>query len=203
MQDIDAPPTTSALHALGRAALAGGLGGLVVGGIFGRLFMALLAALNEEDAGAMTDDAFPIGRFTLAGTLNLVSFTVAIGVIGGLLFLLLRGLRFGPPWFRILSMVVGVTIVVGSLMVHSDGVDFRVLQPWWLGVTLTLAVPFLYTLMVSALADRWLDDGPSIWSKLPAAVPWIVRALLVALIAIALVDLVTTIDEIANPFQLD
>ena len=198
-----ATPTTSTVRRIGIGAAAGALGGLVVAGIGGRLFMFVLAELNTEDAGLLTDDGFAMGQFTLSGTLNLLSFTTILGIVGGLVFLGLRGLRFGPAWFRALSMPVGVTIVAGSLLVHSDGVDFTLLQPWWLAVAMTLAVPFLYTVMVSALADRWLDDGPSVWSRMPAAVPWIVRALFVALIAIALVDLVTTIDTIANPFQLD
>ena len=164
--------------------------------------MYVLAQLNPEEAGVKTDDGFEMGQFTLSGTLNLLIITTVIGVIGGLVFLALRGLRFGPPWFRVLSMPVGVTIVVGSLLVHSDGVDFTLLQPWWLAVSLTLAVPFVYTLMVSALADRWLGDKPSVWSRVPAAIPWIARAAFVALIAIALVDLVTTIDTIADPYEL-
>jgi hypothetical protein len=194
--------SSSAVRRLGVAVLTGAISGFVVGGLGGRLFMYVLAELNTEDAGLLTDDGFAMGRFTLSGTLNLLSFTTAIGVLGGLLFLALRGLRFGPTWFRILSMPVGVTIVAGSLLVHSDGADFTLLQPWWLAVSMTLAVPFLYTLMASALADRWLGDGPSVWSRLPAAVPWIARAAFVALIAIALVNLVTTIDTIASPFPL-
>ncbi len=203
MHDTVAPPTTSTARVLGRAALAGGLGGLVVGGIFGRVFMFVLSALNSEDDGIITDDGFPMGRFTVGGTLNLISFTVAIGVIGGLLVLALRGLRFGPAWFRVVSMPLGATIVVGSLMVHSDGVDFTVLQPWWLGVGFTLAVPLLYTILVVALVDRWVGDRPTFWTRLPVAVPRIARAAFTALIALALVDLVSTIDAIANPFRLD
>ena len=198
-----ATPTTSAARRIGLGVLAGALGGLVVGGIGGRLFMFVLAEMNPEDAGLLTDDGFAMGQFTLSGTLNLIGLTTVIGVIGGLLFVALRGLRFGPDWFRVLSMPVGATIVVGSVMVHSDGVDFSLLQPWWLAVAMTLAVPFLYTLMMSALVDRWIDDGQSVWSRLPVAVPWIARAAFVALIAIALVDLVSTIDTIANPFQFD
>lgn len=198
-----APPTTSPPRALGLAALAGGLGGLVVGGLFGRVFMFVLAELNPDYAGVNTDDGFPIGRFTLAGTFNLLLVTVVIGVLGGLLFLLLRGLRFGPVWFRVLSMPAGVMVVVGSVMVHSDGVDFAVLEPWWLAVTFTLAVPLLYTLMVAALADRWIGGAPTFWSRLPDPVLWVVRAGFVAFIAFALADLFSTIDEIRNPFRFD
>lgn len=122
-----------AFRQLGIGVLAGAVSGFVVGGLGGRLFMFVLAELNPEDAGVRTDDGVPIGQFTLDGTLNLIVITTVIGVIGGLVFLALRGLRFGPQWFRVLSMPLGATMVVGSMLVDSDGVDFTLLQPVALG----------------------------------------------------------------------
>jgi len=191
------------LRRLGIAVLAGAISGFVVGGIGGRLFMFVLAELNPEDAGIRTDDDVPIGQFTLDGTLNLFLITTVIGVIGGLVFFALRGLRFGPRWFRVLSMPVGATLVVGSMLVHSDGVDFTLLQPVELGVAMTLAVPFFYTLLVAALADRWLGDAPSVWSRLPVPVPWVARSALAAMALVAFVGLVSTIDDIVHPFQFN
>jgi hypothetical protein len=191
------------LRRLGIGVLAGAISGFVVGGIGGRLLMFVLAELNPEDSGVRTDDDVPIGQFTLDGTLNLLVITTVIGVIGGLVFLALRGLRFGPPWFRVLSMPIGATLVVGSMLVHSDGVDFTLLQPVELGVAMTLAVPFLYTLLVAALADRWLGDAPSVWSRMPMAVPWVARAALTALAVVAFAGLMSTIDDIVNPFQFN
>ena len=185
------------------AVLAGAISGAVVGGLGGRLFMFVLAELNPEDSGVLTDDGVPIGQFTVGGTLNLLAVTAVIGVIGGLVFLALRGLRFGPRWFRVLSMPVGATMVIGASLVHSDGVDFTLLQPVGLGVAMTLAVPFLYTLMVAWLADRWLDREPWVWSRMPAAIPWLARGALAAFAISTFVDLLGTIDEILNPFQFD
>jgi hypothetical protein len=187
---------------LGIGVLAGAISGLVVGGIGGRLFMFVLAELNPEDSGVRTDDGVPIGQFTLDGTANLLVITTVIGVIGGLFFLALRGLRFGPPWFRVLSMPVGATIVVGSMLVHSDGVDFTLLQPVELGVAMTLAVPFLYTLLLAWLADRWLGDEHRVWQAAPTIVPGIARVALTVLVVFALTDLMSTIDQVVNPFQL-
>ena len=187
---------------IGIGVLAGAISGFVVGGLGGRLFMFALAQLNPEEAGVKTDDGFEMGQFTTPGTLNLLAITTVIGIVGGLAFLALRGLRFGPNWFRILSMPVGATIVVGSLLVHSDGVDFTLLQPVGLAVAMTLAVPFLYTLMLTEIADRWLGDESRIWPAMPAVIPWLVRAGLAALIVVTLVGLVSTIDDILHPFQL-
>ena len=164
--------------------------------------MFVLAELNPEESGVLTDDGVPIGQFTVSGTLNLLVITTVIGVIGGLVFLALRGLRFGPRWFRVLSMPVGATMVVGSMLVHSEGVDFTLLQPVELGVAMTLAVPFLYTLLVAFLADRWIGDDGGRW-MVPSAMAWTARAALTVLAVVTFTDLMSTIDEILNPFTFD
>ena len=188
---------------LGIAVLAGAVCGFVVGGLGGRLFMFVLAQLNPDATGVKTDDGFEMGRFTMSGTLNLLAVATVLGVLGGLFFLALRGLRFGPEWFRVLSMPVGATIVVGSILVHSDGVDFTLLKPLWLAVVLTLSVPFLYTLMLAWLVDRWIGDRPGVWAALPSGVAWTVRAALTVLVVLTLRDLMSTVEEILNPFQFD
>ena len=191
------------LRRIGIGVLMGALSGLVVGGLGGRLFMFVLAQLNPDATGIRTDDGFEMGQFTASGTTNLLLVTTIIGVVGGLMFLALRGLRFGPTWFRVLSMPVGVTIVVGSMLVHSDGVDFSLLKPHWLAVAMTLAVPFLYTLLLAWLVDRRLGVKSHVWQALPTAVPWIARVALTVLVVVTLVDLVATVDDILHPFQFD
>jgi hypothetical protein len=184
-------------------AAAGAVTGLVVGGIWGRLFMSVLAGLNPEDQGTLTDDGFAMGQFTVGGTINLLAAAITIGAFGGLVFLALRGLRFGPAWFRTASMALGATIVVGSMLLHSDGVDFSRLEPIGAAVAMTLSMPLLYALGVTWLGDRWLGDGPTLWQRLPAAVPWIARGLLTLLAAVAAVDLTGTLVEIfdGDPFS--
>lgn len=191
----------SRVRTLAKSVLAGAIGGLVVG-VVGRIVMAVLAAVNEDASGIVTDDGFPIGRFTVGGTISLVSFTVVIGAVGGLVVLALRGLRFGPAWFRVLSMPAGATVVAGSLLVH-EGTDYTVLKPTWLAVTLILLLPLLYAFVVLGLVDRWVEEGPDFWERLPAALPWIARVGLAVLTVFALGELVSTIDEISNPFQFD
>jgi hypothetical protein len=201
MNDTQTRSRTTAGRTVGAAVVAGAVGGLVVG-IAGRIAMAVLASVNEEDAGIVTDDGFPIGRFTIGGTLSLVALTVVVGLVGGLIVLALRGLRFGPAWFRFISMPVGATVVAGSLLVH-EGTDYTVLKPTWLAVTLILLLPLLYAFVVVALVDRWVGDESTFWTRLPVAVAWIARVGLAVLVAVSLGDLVSTIDEIANPFQFD
>jgi hypothetical protein len=66
---------------------------------------------------------------------------------------------------------------------------------------MTLAVAFLYTLLISWLLDRWLGDEPRVWQAMPSVVPWLARAALTALALVVLVDLVGTVDDVLHPFQ--
>jgi hypothetical protein len=184
-------------------AAAGAVTGLVVGGIWGRLFMSVLAGLNPEDHGTLTDDGFAMGQFTVGGTINLLAAAITIGAFGGLVFLALRGLRFGPAWFRTASMALGATIVVGSMLLHADGVDFSRLEPIGAAVAMTLSMPLLYALGVTWLGDRWLGDGPTVWQRMPVAAPWLARVLLTGLALVAAVDLTGTLVEIfdGDPFS--
>jgi hypothetical protein len=182
---------------------AGALVGMVVGGVWGRAFMAVLAALNAEDHGTRTDDGFRMGQFTVGGTLNLLVVTAVIGAIGGLVFLSVRGLRFGPAWFRTASVALGATLVVASMLVHADGVDFTRLEPVALAIALTLSVPLLYALGVSWLTDRWLGPGPTVWQRVPRAAVWCARASLTALAVYAAVDLVLIVADIYDGYRFD
>ncbi len=136
------------------AATAGLVCGFAVNGVGSRLAMMLLARLNPQVTGRISDDGFRMGQFTLADTAGLVFFGTAVGVLGGLLFLALRNLQFGPGWFRVASMTVGPAVVVGSLLVHDEGIDFHVLEPVWLAIALFVTLPAVFALCVSWLTDR-------------------------------------------------
>ena len=175
---------------------AGALVGLVVGGVWGRIFMSILAGVNPEDHGTRTDDGFTMGQLTVGGTVNLATAALIIGAIGGLVFLALRGLRLGPAWFRTASLALGAVLVIGSMLVHSDGIDFTRLEPVGLAVAFTLSMPLLFALGISWLGDRWLGDGATFWARLPQSLGWIARGLLALVGIVAGVDLATTLGDI-------
>jgi len=142
------------------ATAAGALSGLLVGGVGGRLAMMLLARLTPETAGVLSDDGFLIGQFTLSATLNLLAVATVLGVLGGGIFLVVRSLMIGPRWFQILSISLGPAVVVGDMLVHTGGVDFTLLHPRWLAITLFVAIPGLYAALLTILCERWLHpDG--------------------------------------------
>jgi hypothetical protein len=181
---------------LGLGLLAGAVAGLVAGGIGGRLVMLVLARLNPRATGVLSDDGFVMGQFTLAGTLNLLLVATVMGAIGGLVWVAIRGLRFGPRWWRTVSMPLGATVVIGSMMVHSDGIDFTLLEPAWLAVVLTLSVPLVATILVTMLGDRWIGSDRTTWQRMPTAILWIARAALTVLAVVSVLELSTVLNQI-------
>ncbi|HEX2027901.1 MAG TPA: hypothetical protein VHF25_07875 [Nitriliruptorales bacterium] len=141
------------------AVSAGAIVGFVINGWGSRLAMMLLARKNPQVTGRVSDDGFRMGQFVLADTMGLVLLGTILGVVGGLLYLVIRPLRFGAPWFQHLALFVGPAVVVGSMLVHTDGIDFHVLDPPALAIALFVALPGIFALAVALLTDRWLRDG--------------------------------------------
>jgi hypothetical protein len=143
---------------------AGALVGLVVAGVGSRLAMSLLAHLNPDAHGVQSDDDFEIGRFTVSNTLKLLVTTTGLGLVGAAVYALVRGLRTGHRGFDLLALTVGPAVVVGSLIVHTDGVDFTRLDPPLVAIGLFVAVPAAYCLGLVLLAEWWLRPE-SAWSR--------------------------------------
>jgi hypothetical protein len=164
-----------AVRRLSAVTAAGGLLGLLVGGVGGRLAMMLLAQLNPDFTGRESDDGFTMGQFTGA-TFNLLIIATLLGVVGGAVYFVLRGLMVGPRWFQILSISVGPAVVVGSQIVTTDGIDFT-LEPALLAVAMFVLIPGLYAALLTVVAERWLaDDGPfaraPLWLTLVPLLLW-------------------------------
>ena len=100
------------------------VGALAIG-LGGRLAMLLLRLTSPSDViGVTSDDGFEIGRFTLAGTYNLVNVGVAVGLIGALACVAVSPWLIGPAWFRATTVGLTAGALVGSMIIHADGVDF-------------------------------------------------------------------------------
>lgn len=158
--------TEHALRRLAAVTWAGGLLGFLIGGIVSRLAMMLLAKLNPEVTGLTSDDGFTMGQLTLE-SLDLLVTATLLGVLGGGLYFVLRGLMIGPRWFQILSISFGPAIVAGSEIVHVDGIDFT-LGPVLLAIAMFVAIPWAYAAALTVIAERWLVSGSrfmtaSIW----------------------------------------
>jgi hypothetical protein len=144
-----------------RRIAAGAVGGLaagaVVGGIGGRIAMFVLRLTSDPALhGRQTDDGFVIGQFSTA-TLFLVGFTAALGVIGGLFYLVVRT-WLPARWRAPLAGVFG-GIVGGALVIDPGGIDFTLLEPLWLAIALFVALPALYGVVMSLLVERFRAEG--------------------------------------------
>lgn len=139
-------------------AAAGGLGGLIVGGIGGRLAMFVLRLTSKDSVrGLESDDGFTIGRFDLVSTLNLLAVTTVLGIIVGLIVVF--GRPFLPKRGMPFAWAVAGAITGGAILIHEDGVDFTALEPHWLAVALFIAIP-----AAGAGAIAWLAEiYPRFW----------------------------------------
>ena len=154
------PAADQAARRLAPIVLVGAVLGVVVGGVGGRLAMLLLARMNPEVTGVESDDGFIMGRFTVGATVNLLLAGLFLGIVGAVIYFVVRGLRFGPRWFQVVAIGVGAGVAVAAPIVHPDGVDFTLLSPVWLAVGLFVAIPFLYAVGLTLMAERLLADGP-------------------------------------------
>lgn len=137
--------------------------------------MLLLARLAPETAGITSDDGFVIGQLTLSGTLNLLLVATLLGVLGAGIYLVLRTLMIGPRWFQVVSISLGPAVVVGAMLVHSEGVDFTFLRPTWLAIALFVAIPGLYAALLTVLCERWLrPDGRLLRARRRVVFPWLI-----------------------------
>ncbi len=171
--------------------------GVVVAGIGSRLAMLVLRLTSPDHVvGLTSDDGFEIGRFTLGGTYSLLLLGAAVGVIGAAAYRAVAPWLLGPVWFRRCTVAVASGVVVGSTLVHADGIDFRVLKPMWLAIALFVALPAVFgwaiAVAVDRVADRGLPAGRRRWvlpALLVAAFPFVI--LIVAFAAIVLAVWVT------------
>ena len=96
-QESWAITTKRALRRLSGPTWAGALLGLLIGGVGSRLALMLLAKLNPQTIGVSSDDDFTMGQLSIQ-TLNLLAISTLIGVLGGGIYFVLRGLMIGPRW---------------------------------------------------------------------------------------------------------
>ncbi|MEY2522181.1 MAG: hypothetical protein QOJ66_746 [Ilumatobacteraceae bacterium] len=138
-----------------RVLVVGGVtAGVILIGVGSRLAMLLLRVTSSDSVrGVESDDGFIIGQVTLAGTYNLLLLGASFGIIGAAAYLMVARWLIGPKWFRYLTTGLAAAVVVGSMLVHADGIDFRVLKPTWLAIGVFVALPGLFGGLVGVIVD--------------------------------------------------
>jgi hypothetical protein len=144
--------------------------GVILVGVGSRLAMFILRLTSPVGViGVTSDDGFVIGRFTPSGTYNLLIIGANVGIIGASAYLLVSPWLIGPQWFRRFTTGAASAAVVGSMLIHADGVDFTLLRPTWLAVALFIALPGVFGLLVGSFVDRvgrpgsWTANGRWRW----------------------------------------
>lgn len=129
--------------------------GLMVAGGGSRLAMFVLRLTSPDNVrGVTSDDGFSIGQTTLSGTYSLLGLGAGVGIIGAAAYQWVRPWLLGQRWFRLLTVALGSGAVVGSMLVHADGVDFTLLKPTWLAVALFVALPAVFAVAVGLAVER-------------------------------------------------
>ena len=126
--------------------------------------------------GRESDDGFIIGRVS-GDTLFLFLLTTAGGILGGLLYLVVRG--WLPERARAIAYGTLGAAVGGALVVHPEGIDFSLLEPRWLAIAMFVALPGAFGVATAKLTERFLKRR-----TIPGAVGW--AAALVPLVGLAL-----------------
>lgn len=138
--------------------------GVLVAGVGSRVAMFLLRMTSPESIiGVQSDDDFEIGRFTFGGTYNLLTIGALVGFVGAAAYRVVRTRLIGPKWFRRATTGLASGAVVGSMLVHADGIDFRLLKPTWFAITLFVALPALFGTFIGPFVDRVADEGS--WTR--------------------------------------
>lgn len=160
------------LRTLAVATTAGVVAGVLVPGLGGRLLMRILGATSGDAAqGKLTEADEVVGEITTGGTIGIVIF---VGLLGGLLaalaFVLVR--RWLPTTAGPAGVVAGI-LLLGTIGVSDamspDNVDFAILRPTWLAVTLIVVVALLFGVTFTALAAR-LDAGMPTLGRRPSSI---------------------------------
>jgi hypothetical protein len=153
------PPqgTLAAFAASGVVAAAVGAGaGLVWGGIGGRIAMRVIFLTSDNSVGGLTsDDGFEIGTLSTS-TMVLVIICTLLGGMAGFGVGVIRMITSGPTWAVAVGLSLASAAFAGARIVHTDGVDFRVLDPLWLTVGLFVLIPGLWGATSVLLTERVL-----------------------------------------------
>jgi hypothetical protein len=135
--------------------------GYFVAGVGSRLAMLALRVTSPDSIrGVESDDGFTMGVVTLSGTSNLLFLGAVTGVIGAGVYLLVRPWLIGPSWFRRVTVALASGAVVGSMLVHADGVDFTLLEPTWFAIALFVMLPALFAWSIGVAVDWALRVSP-------------------------------------------
>jgi len=171
-----------------KIAATGAVLGALVGGVGGRLAMFVLIRSSPQGRGRVTDDGFEMGRFTVAGSLNLMAVAAVLGLVGAGVYAAVRWLQPSGLALRIAATSACAGVGVGALLVHRDGVDFTLLDAS-LAIPLFVAIPAAYGGLLAWVVERRWPTGPHRDSSRLTVVRWAGRGIAAGSFLLLLRDL--------------
>lgn len=155
-------------HWISLGASVGGLVGLGVGGVGGRLAMLLLRFTTDVSVkGVESDDGFTMGRFDVSSTMTLLLVCSVLGSIGGLIVAF--GRPFLPQRYMLAAWPLAAGAIVGATIIKSDGVDFTLLDPKPLAIAMFVAIPAAGAFLIAWLMNEWAPWWGRNWKATSAA----------------------------------
>jgi hypothetical protein len=169
------------LHRWGAGALAGMIGGALVGGIALRAVLRLVsilapAGVEHPYCGGETGNW--VGKITWKGSLYFLVVSAVLGILGGVFQQAVRG--WLPEDRRRAAWIygwVGMAVFI-NIAISPEQVDFVMFGKPWLFVTLFFLLAFVYCAVTSWTADALMNSWP-----LPSTT--VGRALMIPLYALA------------------
>lgn len=165
---------------------AGLLSGLIIGGLGGRLAMGILRLTSDPSLhGRATDDGFKIGIVS-GSMIFLVGICTVLGLMGGLVYLAVRG------WLPESNRGAWAALVAGAigsaLVIKPEGIDFTLVEPIYLSIPMFIVIPAFYGWALSAWTERFLRRKTSSLGAGAAFIPLLGLALIgpFGIIAVAL-----------------
>lgn len=159
--------------------------GVIIAGFGSRLAMMLLRLTSPATVrGVTSDDGFKIGEVTIGGTYNLLVIGAMVGILGVAAYLAVAPWLLGPRWFRHFTVAAACGAVVGSMLVHADGIDFVLLKPTWFAIGLFVALPAVFGAGIAAAVDRAIaheQEAAMSGSQRSAPQEWLTPIVLVLL----------------------
>jgi hypothetical protein len=143
-----------AARALASGMLPGLVVGVVVGGLGSRRAMRIMAMASPAARGFTTDFGATVGEITAGGTLFLLILGGLLGMIGGIVYVAIRGVLPWRGWLGGLAFGVVLLALFGRLLVVPDNPDFVILSPAGLAVAMFSALPVVFGLGFVPLAER-------------------------------------------------
>jgi len=184
-------------------AIVSGVGaGVFVAGAGGRLAMRLLAETSSETVqGRITEAEATVGSITVGGSLFLMFFAaIFFGGLSGVLYMALRRwLPTGRLGGLCLGLVLLITLAPMIDPIRRDNIDFDLVGPGWLALTVFAALTILQGFTVVAIAGRYSQNVPLIgksWRNIAWYLPLVVFVpAFPALLGLAIVWLVVVVSS--------